>query len=112
VVVLLGHDVSDGHLAELASDGVSYIVAAEAKLDLAGMVDALGRELGIRRLLLEGGAAINGSFFAAGLVDELSLLVARILTRAEPLPESNRCEQQLSSDPRHPRRKVRSPPKD
>jgi riboflavin biosynthesis pyrimidine reductase len=45
-------------------------------LDLGKMLDALGREFGIRRLLLEGGATINGSFFAAGLVDELSLLVA------------------------------------
>ena len=76
VVVLLGHDVADSHLAELASDGVSYIVAETADIDLAAMLEILGRELGVRRLLLEGGAAINGSFFAAGLVDELSLLVA------------------------------------
>ena len=69
----------DNHLAELAADGVSYIVADEAKLDLGKMLDALGREFGVRRLLLEGGATINGSFFAAGLVDELSLLVAPAL---------------------------------
>lgn len=76
VVVQLGRDVPDSHLAELASDGVSYIVAETADIDLAEMLDVLWRELGIRRLLLEGGAGINGSFFAAGLVDELSLLVA------------------------------------
>ncbi|TPM94563.1 RibD family protein [Mesorhizobium sp. B2-1-3A] len=79
VVVLLGHGVSDSHLAELIGDGVSYIVSETAELDLAAMLDVLGRELGIRRLLLEGGAGINGSFFAAGLVDELSLLVAPAL---------------------------------
>lgn len=85
VVVLLGPDVPDSHLAELAADGVSYIVAAGAKPDLAGMLDLLGRELGIRLLLLEGGAIINGSFFAAGLVDELSLLIAPSLyARTEP----------------------------
>jgi riboflavin biosynthesis pyrimidine reductase len=76
VVVLLGHDVSDNHLAELASDGVSYIVTETADMNLAAMLEVLGREFGIGRLLLEGGAGINGSFFAAGLVDELSLLVA------------------------------------
>jgi len=76
VVVLLGRDVADSHLAELAADGVSYIVAETTDIDLAAMLDVLGRELGIRRLLLEGGAGINGSFFAAGLVDELSFLVA------------------------------------
>jgi len=79
VVVLLGHGVSDSHLAELTGDGVSYIVSETAELDLAAMLDVLGRELGIRRLLLEGGAGINGSFFAAGLVDELSLLIAPAL---------------------------------
>lgn len=42
------------------------------------MLDVLGRELGIRRLLLEGGG-INGSFFAAGLVDELSVIIAPAL---------------------------------
>jgi len=79
VVVLLGRDVADSHLAELAADGVSYIVSETAEIDLAAMLDVLGRELGISRLLLEGGAGINGSFFAAGLVDELSLLVAPAL---------------------------------
>ncbi|TGT40327.1 RibD family protein [Mesorhizobium sp. M8A.F.Ca.ET.165.01.1.1] len=79
VVVLLGRDVQDSHLAELAADGVSYIVSQTPDIDLAAMLDVLGRELGISRLLLEGGAGINGSFFAAGLVDELSLLVAPAL---------------------------------
>jgi len=39
----------------------------------------LGRAIGISRLLLEGGAGMNGSFFAAGLADELSLSVAPAL---------------------------------
>ncbi len=78
-VVLLGRDVPDRHLAELAADGVSYIVAEAATIDLAATLDVLGRELGIKLLLLEGGATINGAFFAAGLVDELSLVVAPIL---------------------------------
>lgn len=75
-VVLLGRDVPDAHLAELAADGVSYIVADGPGLDLAGALAVLGRAFGIRRLLLEGGAGINGSFLAAGLVDEVHLLVA------------------------------------
>lgn len=79
VVVLLGRDVADSHLAELAADGVSYIVSETADIDLAAVLDVLAQELGISRLLLEGGAGINGSFFAAGLVDELSLLVAPAL---------------------------------
>ena len=75
-VVLLGREVPDSHLAELAADGVSYIVADGAALDLAAALEVLGRAFGVRRLLLEGGAGINGSFLAAGLVDEVHLLVA------------------------------------
>jgi riboflavin biosynthesis pyrimidine reductase len=79
VVVLLGPDVQDSHLAELAADGVSYLVSETAAFDLAAMLEVLGQEFGIARLLLEGGASICGSFFAANLVDELSLLVAPAL---------------------------------
>ena len=54
---------------------ISYIVAEAANIDLAATLDVLGGKLGIRRLLLEGGATINGAFFAVGLIDQLSLLL-------------------------------------
>ncbi|MDB5653057.1 MAG: riboflavin deaminase [Tardiphaga sp.] len=79
IVTLLGHDVPDAHLAELIADGISYVVADDAEIDLAAALDILGREFGIKRLLLEGGGGINGSFFLAGLVDELSVLMAPAL---------------------------------
>ncbi len=79
IVVVLGRDVPDSHLAELAADGVSYLVSETDALDLAATLDALGRIFGVRRLLLEGGAATSGAFLAAGLVDELSLLLAPAL---------------------------------
>lgn len=83
VIVLLGADVADEHLAELAGDGVSYIVADAADIDLAAALDTLGAQFGIRRLLLEGGGGINGSMLAAGLVDELHVLVAPALDGGE-----------------------------
>ncbi|GGE53011.1 riboflavin deaminase [Agaricicola taiwanensis] len=79
VVVLLGANVPDSHLAELVGDGVSYIVSDSNEIGLAATLDLLAQELGIRRLLLEGGRRINGSFFAAGLVDEFRVLVAPAL---------------------------------
>lgn len=79
VVVLLGRGVSDAHLAELAANGVSYLVSDSDEIDLAGALTTLRRELGIETLLLEGGAGINGSFLAAGLVDELNLVIAPAL---------------------------------
>lgn len=79
VVVVLGRDVSDAHLAELAGDGVSYIVSNDPDIDLAAALAMLRRELGIETLLLEGGGDINGSFLAAGLVDELSVVMVPAL---------------------------------
>lgn len=75
VVVLLGAGVADEHLAELAGDGVSYLVSEGDRVDLKAALAILRAELGIETLLLEGGAAINGSFLAEGLVDEFHVVV-------------------------------------
>jgi len=81
--VLLGNDVPDAHLAELAGHGVSYIVADTADIDLAAALDTLASHFPIRRLLLEGGGGINGSMIAAGLVDELQVLIVPALDGGE-----------------------------
>ena len=73
--MILTKQVSDAHLAGLRRDGVSYIFAGERELDLALALEILNRELGIERLLLEGGGKSNGSFLRAGLIDEISLAV-------------------------------------
>jgi riboflavin biosynthesis pyrimidine reductase len=79
VIVLLGGEAGDAHLAELKADGVSYIVAEGSSdtggIDLAAMLETLNRAFGIKRLLLEGGGTVNGSFLAACLVDEVNVLV-------------------------------------
>ena len=75
IVVVLSETVSDAHLAGLRSEGVSYIFAGKSQLDLALTLDILNRELGVKRLLLEGGGGTNGAFMRAGLVDELNLVL-------------------------------------
>jgi riboflavin biosynthesis pyrimidine reductase len=75
IVVVLTEQVTDAHLAGLRQDDVSYIFAGEGELDLALALEILNRELGIERLLLEGGGKSNGSFLRAGLIDEISLAV-------------------------------------
>jgi len=76
LLVVLTQAVSDSHLAGLREDGVSYIFAGEHEIDLAMALEELNHELGIGRLLLEGGGAANGALLQAGLVDELSLIIA------------------------------------
>ncbi len=75
LLVVLTHAVADSHLAGLRQDGVSYIFAGEREIDLQAALEALNRELGVRRLLLEGGGVANGALLQAGLIDELSLIL-------------------------------------
>lgn len=79
VVVLLGQDIPDDHLSELAGDGISYIVAEDAEMALAPLLATLRRVFGVETLLLEGGGTVNGAFLAAGLVDELYVFLAPAL---------------------------------
>ncbi|QHG74733.1 dihydrofolate reductase family protein [Ensifer adhaerens] len=78
VILILVESVSDDHLAELRRDGISYIFAGQNELDLGSALDILHREFGIETIVLEGGGIINGSLLAAGLIDEISLLILPI----------------------------------
>ena len=70
LVMILGRDVPDAHLAELAADGISYVVSNGPEIDLGQTLDVLASAFGVRRLILEGGARTNAAFLKAGLVDE------------------------------------------
>jgi 2,5-diamino-6-(ribosylamino)-4(3H)-pyrimidinone 5'-phosphate reductase len=78
VITVLTESVTDDYLAFLQAKGVSYIFGGRSRVDLARVLRKLRTHFGIRKLLLEGGGKINGSFLAANLIDELSILVAPI----------------------------------
>ena len=86
ILVVLSEKVSDAHLAGLRSEGVSYIFAGQSDLDLALTLHILNSELGVKRLLLEGGGGANGAFLRAGLVDELHLIVCPAIDGAKGAP--------------------------
>lgn len=86
IVVVLTENVAESHLAGLRADGVSYLFAGEEEIDLALALDILNKELGIERLLLEGGGVVNGAFLRAGLVDEASLLIFPAVDGAKGAP--------------------------
>ena len=50
------------------------------------MLEILNRELGIKRLLLEGGGGSNGAFLRAGLIDEISLAILPAVDGAKGAP--------------------------
>lgn len=78
VVAILSGRVSDDYLAFLRARGVSYLLAGAREVDLSLALEKIGARLGVRTLLLEGGGRINGAMLRAGLVDELSLLLAPV----------------------------------
>ncbi len=53
-----------------------YLFAGEKTVDFALALAKLRALFGIERLLVEGGGRINGSMLRAGVIDELSLLLA------------------------------------
>jgi 2,5-diamino-6-(ribosylamino)-4(3H)-pyrimidinone 5'-phosphate reductase len=78
LVVLLTERVSDEHLSLLRARGVSYLLAGK-ELDLPLALEKIGARFGVRTLMLEGGGGINGSMLRAGLIDEVSLLLAPVV---------------------------------
>lgn len=86
IVVVLTEAVSDAHLAGLRSEGVSYIFAGRSEIDLKLTVEILARELGVKRLLIEGGGATNGAFLRAGLLDEVNLVLCPAIDGAKGAP--------------------------
>jgi riboflavin biosynthesis pyrimidine reductase len=86
VLVILTEAVPDSHLAGLRSDGVSYIFAGKTEIDLAAALETLNRELGIERLMVEGGGGANGAVLRAGLLDELSLVITAAIDGSSGAP--------------------------
>jgi len=78
VVTVLTEHVPDRYLAFLRTQGVSYLFGGKRRISLPKVLRKLRAHFGIRTLLLEGGGKINGSFLAAGVIDELSLLIAPV----------------------------------
>ena len=78
VIAILTEGVSDDYLAFLQAQGVSYVFGGKSKINLPRALAKLREHFGIKKLLLEGGGKINGSFLAADLIDELSILVAPV----------------------------------
>ena len=78
VVAILSERVSEDYLAFLRERDVSYLLAGARDVDLPLALEKSGATFGVRTLMLEGGGKINGAMLRAGLIDEVSLLVAPV----------------------------------
>ena len=60
----------------LTEQGISWIATGRNGVNLVRAMELLAEEFGVERLAVTGGGHINGAFLEAGLIDEVSFMVA------------------------------------
>lgn len=76
LVCVVSEQVSEEYLETLRQRQISWIAVGKERIDLVRAMDILYGRFGVKRLGLVGGGHINGGFLEAGLIDEVSLLLA------------------------------------
>lgn len=76
LVCIVSEQVPQEYLEMLKKQGISYICTGREAIDLQRAMEILYEEFGVKRMAVLGGGHINGGFLAAGLIDEVSLLLA------------------------------------
>lgn len=76
LLCILSEQAPREYLEMLRKKNISWIAVGKEAIDLPKAMDILGDSFGVERLVLLGGGHINGGFLHAGLIDEVSLLLA------------------------------------
>lgn len=76
LLILTTEDVPAEYISYLRDKNISYIATGKSHIDLVDAMETLYGEFGVGRLAVLGGGLINGGFLEAGLIDEVSLLLA------------------------------------
>lgn len=76
LLTLTSEQVTKEYLDYLDANHISWIACGVAKIDLVRAAEILKAEFGIERMSIVGGGNINAGFLAAGLLDEVSILLA------------------------------------
>jgi 2,5-diamino-6-(ribosylamino)-4(3H)-pyrimidinone 5'-phosphate reductase len=84
-VIFTTHRTSYKQLEFLRSQNAQVFVHAGERVDLRAMMQTL-HDLGVRRLMVEGGATLNFELIRLGLADELSAYVAPMIFGGDAAP--------------------------
>lgn len=85
VVIFTTHQTSKERLALLKSKRVDVYIDDADKVDLQGALAVL-KEIGVNRLMVEGGSTLNFELLWRGLVDEVTAYVAPMIFGGESAP--------------------------
>lgn len=86
VIEVLTRQVDRRYLHYLQTMDIPYLFAGDTQLDVEEALFKLKSYFGIETLLLEGGSILNGAFQRAGVIDELSLVVAPLVAEEDSKP--------------------------
>lgn len=75
IAVILSENVADEYLIHLQKAGVSYLFGGADGTDLRQAMETLGEIFCVKSISLQGGGIIDGAMLAAGLLDELSIVM-------------------------------------
>jgi len=78
VVIFTTHQTSKGQIAFLRSQGADVYTDDHDRVNLVNALSLL-KELGINRLMVEGGATLNFELLRLGLVDEVTAYMAPLI---------------------------------
>jgi 2,5-diamino-6-(ribosylamino)-4(3H)-pyrimidinone 5'-phosphate reductase len=86
LIVVTREDVDPSYIEQLRRKNARFIQAGRGEhIDLHRALEALW-EIGFRRLGLAGGGGINGAFLRAGLIDEVSVVIAPLVIGGRTTP--------------------------
>jgi 2,5-diamino-6-(ribosylamino)-4(3H)-pyrimidinone 5'-phosphate reductase len=85
IVIFTTYRTSKGRLTFLRSRGVDVYIHDSEKVDLPQALGTL-KELGIQRLMVEGGATLNFELLKLRLVDEITAYIAPMIFGGESAP--------------------------
>jgi 2,5-diamino-6-(ribosylamino)-4(3H)-pyrimidinone 5'-phosphate reductase len=74
LLVLVARRTPPEYLAFLRKETIPYLVAGEARVDLAQALGRMAETLGVTCVTSAAGGGLNGALLRAGLIDELNIL--------------------------------------
>jgi 2,5-diamino-6-(ribosylamino)-4(3H)-pyrimidinone 5'-phosphate reductase len=75
IVVLVSQATPPDYVGYLERRGIGHLLAGEDRVDLAAALEQLHLRYGVQSIRTDCGGALNGALLAAGLVDELALII-------------------------------------
>jgi riboflavin biosynthesis pyrimidine reductase len=100
VIEVLTEQVSTAYLKHLRDKQVSYVFAGRTSIDLRVALAKLAKHFGIKRVRVDGGGTVWGSFLKASLIDEISHVIVPVADGSVGTPTV------FDAEPGHTRRRA------